>query len=145
MNGVRLPAPEGDRRAVALDVVPSDLVQSVEVSKTVTPDMDADALGGSVEVKSLSAFDRDDVFYNVSGEASHNALTNKTSPKFAVSYSDIFNETFGVAVAASWYSRDFGSDNVEVDGGWDFDADEGYSPAILKEVETRDYEIIPIL
>ncbi|MCL1076868.1 TonB-dependent receptor [Parashewanella spongiae] len=141
MNGVRLPAPEGDRRAVALDVVPSDLVQSVEVSKTVTPDMDADALGGSVEVKSLSAFDRDDTFYNISGEASYNNLTDDTSPKFAISYSDIFNETLGVAIAASWYSRDFGSDNVEVDGGWDFDADEGYSPATLEEVEVRDYEI----
>ncbi|RYV01495.1 TonB-dependent receptor [Shewanella sp. OPT22] len=135
MNGTRLPAPEDDRRAVALDVIPSDLVQSVEVSKTITPDMDADSLGGAVEVKSLSAFDRDELFFNLSGEASYNGLTEQTSPKFAVSYSDTFNDKFGVAVAASWYNRKFGSENVEVDGGWDLDDEK------LEEVEARNYDI----
>ncbi|MBM7072727.1 TonB-dependent receptor [Shewanella sp. 202IG2-18] len=135
MNGTRLPAPEDDRRAVALDVIPSDLVQSVEVSKTITPDMDADSLGGAVEVKSLSAFDRDELFFNLSGEASYNGLTEQTSPKFAASYSDTFNEKFGVAVAASWYNRKFGSENVEVDGGWDLDDEK------LEEVEARNYDI----
>ena len=135
MNGTRLPAPEDDRRAVALDVIPSDLVQSVEVSKTITPDMDADSLGGAVEVKSLSAFDRNELFFNVSGEASYNGLTEQTSPKFAASYSDIFNENFGVAVAASWFNRKFGSENVETDGGWDLEDER------LEEVEARHYAI----
>ncbi|WP_133407001.1 TonB-dependent receptor [Parashewanella tropica] len=137
MNGTRLPAPEDSRRAVALDVIPSDLVQSVEVSKTLSPDMDADSLGGAVEVKSLSAFDRDDTFYNVSAEASYNQLKEETSPKLAVSYSDIFNDKFGVAFAASWYKRDFGSDNVEADGNWNF-SDKG---PLLEEVEARSYDI----
>ncbi|MDP5192106.1 TonB-dependent receptor plug domain-containing protein, partial [Rheinheimera baltica] len=57
-NGTQLAAPEAGRRAVALDVIPSDLLESVEVSKTLTPDMPAGSLGGTVEIKSLSAFDR---------------------------------------------------------------------------------------
>lgn len=136
MNGTRLPSPESERRAVALDVIPSDLLQSVEVTKTLTPDMDGDSLGGAIEVKSLSAFDRDDTYFNLSAEASFDEITENTNPKLAASYSQILGETFGVAVAASWYDRDFGSDNVETGGSWDFDGDEK-----LESVELRDYQI----
>ncbi|QYK00904.1 TonB-dependent receptor [Shewanella psychrotolerans] len=136
MNGTRLPSPESERRAVALDVIPSDLLQSVEVTKTLTPDMDGDSLGGAIEVKSLSAFDRDDTYFNLSAEASFDEITGSTNPKLAASYSQILGETVGVAVAASWYDRDFGSDNVETGGSWDFDGDEK-----LESVEQRDYQI----
>lgn len=136
MNGTRLPSPESDRRAVALDVVPSDLLQSVEVSKTLTPDMDADSLGGSIDVKSLSAFDRDDTFFSFSAEGSYDEMTDNINPKLAGSYSNIIDETFGIAIAASWYDRDFGSDNVETGGGWNFD-----EPVLLEEAEMRDYKI----
>ena len=141
MNGTRLPSPESDRRAVALDVVPSDLLQSVEVSKTLTPDMDADALGGAIEVKSLSAFDRDDTYVNLSAEASQDSLTDNTNPKLAASYSDVIGEKLGIAIGASWYNRDFGSDNVETGGNWDFTDGTGYGNAALESVDHRDYEI----
>ncbi|QQX80247.1 TonB-dependent receptor [Shewanella sp. KX20019] len=136
MNGTRLPSPDSDRRAVALDVVPADLLQSVEVTKTLTPDMDADSLGGAIEVKSLSAFDRDDTYVNVSAEGSYDGMTDSVNPKLAGSYSDIFQDNIGVAIAASWYNRDFGSDNVETGGKWSFD-----EPTKLEEVEQRDYQI----
>lgn len=141
MNGTRLPSPESDRRAVALDVVPSDLLQSVEVSKTLTPDMDADALGGAIEVKSLSAFDRDDTYLNLNAEASQDTLTDNTNPKLAASYSDIFADKLGVAIGASWYNRDFGSDNVETGGKWEFAGDNGFEDATLESIDARDYEI----
>ena len=62
INGTLVPAPESDRRGVALDVLPSELVQSLAVVKTLTPDMDANSLGGTVQVESLSAFDHDGLF-----------------------------------------------------------------------------------
>lgn len=43
INGTLVPSPESDRRAVALDVLPSELVQSLSVVKTLTPDMDANS------------------------------------------------------------------------------------------------------
>ncbi len=58
-----VPAPESDRRGVALDVLPSELVQSLAVVKTLTPDMDANSLGGMCRFESLSAFDHDGLFY----------------------------------------------------------------------------------
>lgn len=45
INGTLVPSPESKRRAVALDVLPSELVQSLSVVKTLTPDMDANSWG----------------------------------------------------------------------------------------------------
>src|SRR5205085_8612570 len=57
INGALVPAPENGRRGVSLDVLPAGMVSSLEVTKTLTPDMDANSLGGTVEVKTVSAFD----------------------------------------------------------------------------------------
>ena len=57
INGALVPSPESGRRAVALDVLPAGLIRSLAVNKTLTPDQDANSLGGTVEVKTLSAFD----------------------------------------------------------------------------------------
>ncbi|HQX81692.1 MAG TPA: carboxypeptidase-like regulatory domain-containing protein, partial [Vicinamibacterales bacterium] len=50
IDGERIPAPEGGARQVALDAIPADQLQSIEVSKAVTPDMDADSIGGAVNL-----------------------------------------------------------------------------------------------
>ncbi|WP_413791078.1 MULTISPECIES: TonB-dependent receptor [unclassified Pseudomonas] len=141
INGTLVPAPESERRAVALDVLPSELVQSLSVIKTLTPDMDANSLGGTVDVKSLSAFDHKGLFYTGSSEASYDKNTRQTSPKFSGALSDRFSlgdgiDNFGVAAALSWQKRDFGSDNVETGGAWDFE-----QGSRLEEFEQRDYDI----
>jgi TonB-dependent receptor len=53
--GVRLPAsnaasPSGGNRAVAYDTFPTGIVGGVEVTKTLRPDMDAEGLGGSINL-----------------------------------------------------------------------------------------------
>ena len=50
INGERIPSPDPLLRQVALDVVPSELLQAIEVSKALTPDMDGDSIGGSVNL-----------------------------------------------------------------------------------------------
>ncbi|MDH1056114.1 TonB-dependent receptor [Aquipseudomonas alcaligenes] len=141
VNGTLIPSPEADRRAVALDVLPSELVQSLSVVKTLTPDMDANSLGGTIEVESLSAFDHKGLFYTGSAEGSYDDNTEQTSPKFSGAISDRFSlgdgtDNFGVAAALSWQQRDFGSDNVETGGDWDFE-----DGARLAQFEQRDYDI----
>jgi TonB-dependent receptor len=49
IDGVHIPGTESSRIA-KLDDVPSDLLAAIEVSKTLTADMDADAIGGSVRL-----------------------------------------------------------------------------------------------
>lgn len=116
INGLNVPSPDGGARSVALDVIPSELIQTLEVSKSVTPDMDGDAIGGSVEVKSLSAFDKKGTSASVTAQVSHNDLRDEVSPKLSGSVTNVFNDTFGVAAALSYYDRDFGSDNIESNG-----------------------------
>lgn len=50
MNGVRLPSADADTRAVELDQFPSEVIESIQVSKTFTPDQQGDASGGAVNV-----------------------------------------------------------------------------------------------
>ncbi len=50
MNGVRLPTADADKRAVQLDQFPAALIESVQVTKTFTPDQQGDASGGAVNV-----------------------------------------------------------------------------------------------
>jgi len=143
INGTLVPAPEDDRRAVAMDVLPSELVQSLSVVKTLTPDMDANSLGGTVEVESLSGFDHPAAFYSLTSEASYDDNTGDTSPKVSGAVSNRFSlgqgiDNFAVAAALSWENRSFGSDNVETGGAWDFDDAAG---ARLEELEERRYDI----
>ncbi len=137
VNGSLIPSPESDRRAVAMDVIPADIIQSLTVVKTLTPDMDANSLGGTIEVKTLSAFDHDALFYSLEAEASQNTNVDQTSPKLSAVWSDRVSEQFGIAAGISWEKRDFGSDNVESGGAWDFEQSE----PLLEEFERRDYEI----
>lgn len=51
MNGVRLPSADEDKRAVELDQFPSPVIESIQVSKTFTPDQQGDASGGAVNVR----------------------------------------------------------------------------------------------
>lgn len=151
INGAAVPSPEGGVRSVAMDVLPSEIIQSLEVSKTVTPDMDANAIGGSIEVKSLSAFDREGESYSFNVQGAYNEQVEKSSPKLSVSYSDIYDISsqtqLGVATAVSWFERKFGSHNMETDGGWMElemeDANSGEEVAFFgaEEIEQRHYTI----
>ena len=47
MNGVRLPTANEDKRAVELDQFPTEVIESIQVSKTFTPDQQGDASGGA--------------------------------------------------------------------------------------------------
>lgn len=140
VNGTQVPAPESGTRAVALDVIPSNLISALVVKKTLTPDMDANAIGGSIEIESINALDRDGLFYTATTEASYDQQSDQTSPKVAVSGGNTFElgeDRLGVAGAISWENRAFGSDNVETDGEWDFE--DGKQD--LENIEMREYSI----
>ena len=51
VNGVRLPTSGGDDRSVDLSLVSSSMLDGIEVKKAITPDMDGDAIAGSVDLK----------------------------------------------------------------------------------------------
>jgi TonB-dependent receptor len=57
IDSIHVPSPEGTR-VVKLDVIPADLVESVEINKTLSANQDADAIGGSVNLVTRSPADK---------------------------------------------------------------------------------------
>jgi len=57
IDGIHVPSPEGVRN-VKLDVIPADLVDLVEINKTLSANQDADAIGGSVNLVTKRATDK---------------------------------------------------------------------------------------
>ena len=138
VNGVSLSAPENETRAIALDVIPSELIDSLEVTKVNTPDMDADAIGGTVDIKTRSPFDEAGQFLRVKSSLVHSDLRGELGGKAAVVWGDLFNDdTVGLTIAASYGEKKFASDNNEVDGPW-VDEDGLWIP---EEIEYREYNV----
>lgn len=136
LNGVRLPAPESDVRSVALDVISSDIIESIEIKKSLTPDMDADTIGASIEIETTSAFDRRRNLLTAKAEGSYNDLADHVSPKGSVDFAARISDNFGISGGASYYQRKFETDNVEADGWSD---DDGL--IFPEEVNYRDYNV----
>ncbi|MCU0634725.1 MAG: TonB-dependent receptor [Gemmatimonadaceae bacterium] len=62
LNGQQMATTSSDR-AQTLDLLPASMVSNIEVIKAVTPDMDANTIGGTVNLKTLTAFDRPRPFF----------------------------------------------------------------------------------
>lgn len=134
INGVRIPSPEGDIRAVALDVISSEIIESIEVKKSLTPDMDADTIGASIEINTTSAFDRREDLFVVRVGGSYNELRDTLTPDLSADFSTRLTENLGVTGGISFYNREFQTDNIEAD---DWTEDGGLIYA--EEVQYRDY------
>ena len=62
IDGVTVGSTESGTRGSGMDSVPADLISRIEVVKAVTPDMDHQAIGASVNIVTPSAFDRSETF-----------------------------------------------------------------------------------
>lgn len=137
VNGERIPSAEAEDRTVQLDLVPADMIQSIEVNKAVTPDMDADAIGGSVNLVTRSApYDRRISLTLGSG---YNVLASKPIYNGAFILGDRFlNNKLGVIASASYHNHQLGSDNFEAE--WDYMEDNNKDgSAFTEEIQIRQY------
>jgi TonB-dependent receptor len=115
VNGERLPSPEasGDR-SVALDVIPSDVLASIEVSKAVTPDMDGDAIGGAVNLITRSALDYDRTKINATLAGGYSNLSGRGIYQGAATIGTRLTDNIGILVNGSYNRADRGSENNEM-------------------------------
>lgn len=110
----------GAARAFALDDIPADAITNVEIVKSPTPDMDGAALGGSVNLITKTAFERDGraIDYRVAG--TYSELRDEFGYNAAVTYSDILNlgggnRNFGLSFTVSRFEQAEGFDNIDYD------------------------------
>jgi TonB-dependent receptor len=102
-------------RGVDLSLVSDDLVRSVEVSKTLRPDLDANALGGTVNLTLKSA--EPGLHYDVTGHGGYNNLRDTyKNYKFAGSVSDRFlDDQVGALLQGSIEEKQLPSDQFKGD------------------------------
>ena len=133
INGNRVPSAEGETRNVQLDLIPADMIQTIEVNKVVTPDMDADAIGGSINlVTKNSPYKR---FISATAGTGYNFVADKMNLNLGFTYGDrFFNDKLGVMLSASYQNNPAGSDDVEMAYEKDDDGN-----VYLDEYEVRQY------
>ena len=135
INGERIPSAEGDNRTVQMDLIAADMIQTIEVSKALTPDMDADAIGGSVNLVTRAAPAGQRIV--VTGGTLYNALTQAVTPNGSFTYGNRFaKEKLGLVFSASSKDHVFGSDNAEFE--WDF---EDVNNPYVFNYEVRQYDV----
>ncbi len=71
VNGVRLPSADENTRAVELDLFPAAVIESIQVTKTFTPDQQGDASGGAVDVRLKSI--PDETIFQINTQVSGNS------------------------------------------------------------------------
>ncbi len=113
INGIHVPSPENVRN-VKLDVIPADLVDMVEISKTLSANQDADAIGGSVNLVTKTPQDRPYVtalgmggYTPISGGRSQYQFAGTAGQRFGT------NKKFGVLFGGSYDYNARGIDDVE--------------------------------
>lgn len=130
IDGERIPSPE-DTRQIMLDVVPADQLQSIELSKAVTPDMDADSIGGAVNLITKQAVGRPTALFSAAG--GYNALQRSgNQQRYSASVGRRFGGgRFGLLASGSASILNRGSENFEAQ----------YSAGALADLQLRDYQI----
>ena len=135
LNGTRIPSAEGDNRRVQMDLIPADMIQTMEVSKTLTPDMDADAIGGSVNLVTRTAPNK----LRLSGTLSGGRNQIREGNMYNVSLlagGRILKNKLGLVAGLTIQDNDYGSDNIE--GVWAKRTD---GVAYMSEHDIRKYDV----
>lgn len=132
LNGDRIPTAEEETtsRATAFDFFPSELIERVEVSKALTPNLEGDAIGGNVNF--ITATSPKSTLLNVSLAGNHNEKNGASGYSGNIVYGDRTDDgKFGFLVNATYWERPWATDNFEERRG-----DDGLG---IFRLELRDY------
>jgi len=138
INGVHIPSPESSVRNVKLDIIPSDLVGTLELHKTLTPDQDADAIGGSVNLVTKTAGDQP--YVRVSGQGGYtDSLGGRPLYQTDATYSKRFgvDKATGLLIGGSYDWNGRGINDIEPSPGT---TDLGQGPIpVFSAMDVREY------
>ena len=145
INGSETASAANDTRVFGLNLLSNDMIGSIEVHKTLTPDMNLNSIGGSVNIKSISAFDRNRDSLLLRLQGSYQEARGEAAPKLsAVGTKLLFNEKLGFGFTLSHESRQTLVDEIRHHSTDDMmfrqqDIPSGTGPTILapRQLETR--------
>ena len=144
INGVRIPAPdEADgARSVGLDLINKNLLGEVEVIKAITPDMDADAVGGVVNFGLRQAQSNRIATVNVGFGLNNQTSDFETYGRDIQDFSAVLGDRFmdgkwGLLVDGAYYKTARHSKLRE----FEYDDDDGLIDETIFAQHTNDYDV----
>lgn len=112
-------------RATALDLMPTEVISSIEVIKSNTPDMEGNAIGGTININTISAFSKGKPFFNFSsdGIVQPQQVNLKGFDKVKLPFRTAFTagslfgkkKQLGAVVSANFFRRDFSASILDPD------------------------------
>ncbi|AOR29654.1 TonB-dependent receptor [Formosa sp. Hel1_33_131] len=118
INGDRISSTSFNSRSVEADLIPADVIQNIEVTKSASADLDGEATGGVVNLITRNAYSKE-LKLSVSTDYNYTPTWNDINYNTAVGVSKkMLDGKLGIALNGSSSSRSFKSDNIEADWDW---------------------------
>ncbi len=146
VDGVVSATPEEDGRSTGLNIISIDQLEKIVVQKTWLPDNWAHFIGGSVNLVTRSALDREGSYIGFEYAGGQYEASEESSRRLSATYSNSWGEKkrIGLSLSFDWSEDNRGSDTLNVDG-WNPDANpELKSPKrgfVLEGMQLEDFHI----
>jgi len=110
-------AASGESRTFDIDTFSAESIETIEVTKAPTPDMDADSVGGSVNLVTKSSLDRKGRSFTYRLASTYNVTREKFRPAGTFSYSDVFgpDQRLGIMLTGSYLRTIKSRDNYRLE------------------------------
>jgi TonB-dependent receptor len=114
VDGVNIPSPESGVRQIKFDAIPADIVESVEINKTLQANMDGDGIGGSINLVTKTAGERPTIaisgmggYMPILGGRPQVETTGTVGQRFG------HDKKFGILIGSSYDWSGRGIDDIE--------------------------------
>ncbi len=114
IDGINVPSPEGGVRQIKLDTIPADIIESVEISKTLQANQDGDGIGGSVNLRTKTAGDEPTISLSALGGYTP-IQTGRAMDQFSGTFGRRLGASrrFGILLGGTYDYNGRGIDDIE--------------------------------
>ena len=131
VNGHVLMSPEQDFRAVALDTIPANLIQAIEINLTALPSADADGIGGSINLVTVNVPQRFRALGSLAGGYNSSRGSARQGEAYGTVGGRVAGGRIGLLASASTSTEPRGTESMEA----------AYDDLATDAVEYRRYSI----
>src|SRR5262249_10920275 len=127
-NGERIGTTENTSRQIPLDTIPADLMDAIEITKVLTPDMEADSIGGRVNLITKRAPAARHLALTLG--SGFNTLVKDDIKHYNGTYGQrLFGGKLGFVASGNFYQNNRGSQDLEP----------AYTSLVFTSLDMRDY------
>jgi TonB-dependent receptor len=111
VNGIKIPSPDDKYRFVPMNIFPSEMLERLEVIKSLTPNMEGDAIGGTMNLVMKSAPDH--FLFTANGSGGYSTIFS-SSPFMAFNHGGINMKSPAEIKGNNYYAQgsDFSTANL---------------------------------